>query len=285
MLKKLIFVLSLWFLCDWAYTEKIKPFVASEWPQLGGKASVKPKATNPQAKDTATVSVPEISKDSLVLGLDVSHYQGNLLVAMEKSKDSLHFVICKATEGMHIIDSRFKSNARLLQTKKVLHGAYHFYHFNRNPVKQARHFCKVITESQFLDDTQLPPVLDIEKSDISALQQSSLSQIQQNVLLFLNEVEKLTGRIPIIYTDRITGNCFLKNKAFAKYPLWIAAYTNKLTPQHIPKTWGAKWAIWQRSESYSFHDKKFDYDIFNGSHATLKRFIKNSIVADTTAAN
>jgi len=278
MLKKLIFVLSLWFLCDWAYTEKIKPFVASEF---GDKKTV-PVAPVPDKKtDSTSKKIPKIPKDSLVFGLDISHYQGSLLVEMEKRKDSLHFVICKATEGMTLIDSKFHSNAKLLQKKNVLHGAYHFYHFNRNPVKQAQHFCKTIMANHFLDSTQLPPVLDIEKVDVSSLHGSSLAQIQQNILLFLQEVKTITGRTPIIYTDRMIGNRFLNNKAFAAYPLWIAAYTEQLTTQHIPKTWGDSWIMWQRSESYSFHDKKFDYDIFNGNHAMLKEFIQKSIVNDT----
>jgi lysozyme len=270
MLKNLALVLALWFLIDWAYHIKIKPFVISEFMQ-SKSASQAPKGT---FKDLASKVK---YKDSVAFGLDISHYQGDLIEGLDKHKDSLYFVICKATEGTSVIDSKFTSNWAILKDKKVLRGAYHFYHCNLDPKQQAQFFAKTIMENDSTSVGQLPPVLDIENSSMDR-NCGDLKTVQQNVLIFLQEVQKITGRIPMIYTNKSTGNKYLNNKEFASYPLWVAAYEEELAPSSIPTAWNNRWTIWQRSDSYSYEDAHFDFDVFNGNRLELRKFIQSTIV-------
>lgn len=132
-------------------------------------------------------------------------------------------------------------------------------------------------DNQFLNISHLPPVMDIENSSMDT-HCGDLKTAQNNILLFLKEVEKITGRIPMIYTNKSTGDKYLNTPDFAKYRLWIAAYTNDLTISDIPSAWDDKWMIWQRSDSYSYQETNFDYDVFNGSRLELRKFIRNTIV-------
>ncbi|MFT3795817.1 glycoside hydrolase family 25 protein [Flavobacterium sp.] len=298
MLKKIMLVLAFWFLADWAYHAKIKPFMASEFgigtsATSGASASGTPAnpSANATAKDSTATANKDLAnldskhKDSVVYGVDISHYQGNILNKVKNPKTLVKFVVCKATEGISIIDSRFKGNAQILKQKQVVRGAYHFYHCELDPLAQAQHFSQVILAEQFLDNNQLPPVLDIENGSMDDCSASDLATVQKNILIFLSAVQKMTGRTPMIYADRSTGNKYLNSPAFAVYPLWIAAYVEKLTPHNIPNAWDQKWMMWQRSESYSFEGEHFDCDVFNGSHSELEVFIQSTIIKDSTAAH
>ncbi|CAM3839553.1 MULTISPECIES: glycoside hydrolase family 25 protein [Flavobacterium] len=276
MLKNLTLALALWFLIDWAYTEKIKPFLISEITPTAPSKS-KDSTDTSKTKKIKKKDFRFILKDTVTYGLDISHYQGDLINALNKKEDSLYFVICKATEGISFIDPNFVSNWTILKDKKVVRGAYHFYHCDLDPKQQAQHFASVIMDNHFLDVGQLPPVLDIENSGMDG-NCGDLETAQKNVLTFLEEVKRLTERIPMIYTNKSTGNKYLNNKEFTAYPLWVAAYTTELTPSSIPTAWNNEWTIWQQSESYSFQDANFDFDIFNGNRLELRKFIRSTIV-------
>ncbi|VXB08979.1 conserved hypothetical protein [Flavobacterium sp. 9AF] len=279
MLKNLVLVLALWFLIEWVYVEKIKPFLKTE---LATETPLPPAKDKPIEENT-TIAKPIslvknlLTKDSVTYGLDISHYQGDLISALNKRKDSLYFVICKATEGISYIDPTYQNNCTILKEKHVVRGAYHFYLCEYDPIAQAQHFSKVITDNQFLNIGHLPPVMDIENSSMDS-NCGDLETAQKNILLFLEEVEKLTGRIPMIYTNKSTGNKYLNTSNFSKYHLWIAAYTNDLTENNIPSIWEENWTFWQRSDSYSYQETNFDFDVFNGNRLELRKFIRNTIV-------
>ncbi|WP_445455553.1 glycoside hydrolase family 25 protein [Flavobacterium sp. HNIBRBA15423] len=291
MLKNLVLALALWFLVEWAYTEKIKPFLKSELnTEIPTKNTTKKNCNNAVDNSLSKDSLGKQSKslvknlllkDSVTYGLDISHYQGDLITTLNKRKDSLYFVICKATEGTTYIDPTYQSNCTILKEKKVVRGAYHFYLCEFDPIDQAQHFSKIIMENNFLNISHLPPVMDIENSSMDT-NCGDLKTAQNNILLFLKEVEKITGRIPMIYTNKSTGDKYLNTPDFAKYHLWIAAYTKDLTANNIPSAWDNKWMIWQRSDSYSFQDTNFDFDIFNGNRLELRKFIRNTIVKNKT---
>lgn len=272
MLKNITLALAIWFLVDWAYNEKIKPFLKTEL----NTAIAEPSKDSLNNKPLSLVK-NLLSKDSVTYGLDISHYQGDLITALNKKKDSLYFVICKATEGTSYIDPTYEANCNILKEKHVVRGAYHFYLCEYDPIAQAQHFAKVVMDNQFLNSGHLPPVMDIENSSMDT-NCGDLKTAQNNILLFLKEVEKITGRIPMIYTNKSTGDKYLNTSDFAKYPLWIAAYTKDLTTSNIPSAWDNKWMIWQRSDSYSYQETNFDYDIFNGNRLELRKFIRSTIV-------
>ena len=135
-------------------------------------------------------------------------------------------------------------------------------------VTPARHFLSAVDS---FSRTDFPPIVDFEETSIDKT--CSVAQIESNLLKFLQEIERQTGRTPIIYTDNNIGGRYLNNAAFQKYPLFIADYSNARTPR-LPGTWKNQgWALWQKSESYVVHSTTDDFDIFNGSIDELRRFI------------
>ncbi|MGH3658900.1 MAG: glycoside hydrolase family 25 protein, partial [Micromonosporaceae bacterium] len=64
---------------------------------------------------------------------------------------------------------------------------------------------------------------------------------------WLDTVEDLTGRTPIIYTGPSFWNDHVGSNAFGRYPLWIAHYTTKPSPI-IPVGWTA-YTFWQYTSS------------------------------------
>ena len=208
------------------------------------------------------------NKTNFVYGIDISKYQGGEINFMNKKTDSLHFVICKATEGITYTDPDFIHNWSMISEKKFIRGAYHFYRCNDDPIAQAQNYLRVIAD---LQKTDFPPIIDFEEGGIDKSQ--SVEQIQATLLIFINEIEKELKRKPIIYTDVNTGNKYLNKPTFSNYPLWIANYNNKKQPV-LPTTWkNSKWVIWQKSASYKIGSTTNDFDIFNGSLHDLQKFI------------
>src|SRR5688572_591209 len=117
---------------------------------------------NSVEENKTTVNDSVVTKSdpgSLIYGLDISNYQGDEIDFLNKKKDSLFFVICKATEGLTVTDSTFDRNWKAIQGKGFIKGAYHFYHCTDDPVRQAEYFSSVIGP---LSKDDFPPVIDFE---------------------------------------------------------------------------------------------------------------------------
>jgi lysozyme len=206
-----------------------------------------------------------------VYGIDISHHQNNEIDSIIKSTDSLSFVICKATEGVTYTDPKFLKNWKTIKDHNFLRGAYHFYRCEDDPLAQATFFIKTISD---IKSTDIPPIIDFEEGGID--QSQAVEKIQLALRIFLNEIEKQLKCKPIIYTDLNTGNKYLNKSYFSDYPLWIANYNEKGSPD-LPDTWKNKgWVIWQKSSSYKLNSLRNDFDVFNGNLSEFKEFIKNS---------
>lgn len=191
-------------------------------------------------------------------GIDISHYQGNLIDELT-AKDSVTFVICKATQGTGYVDPDFRTNWNTIREKGYIRGAYHFYVCADDPLKQAAHFAQQIED---ISATDIAPVLDIEQGSMTT--SVSAEQMQNDILTFLAEVQRLTKRAPVLYTDYSFGQQYLKKADFAKYELWLADYTKAAQPL-IPDVWKAKGCkIWQKSQSYAVDTKVSDLDEYKG---------------------
>lgn len=148
-------------------------------------------------------------------GIDVSHYQGNInWNKVIKGDSSISFVYCKATEGLELIDRRWKQNREALKQLKVPHGAYHFFRPKLSAKEQANHFLNNYQSIQ----SDLPPVLDAETIEVSN------TQLIIAMKIWLEIVEKKTGKRPLIYTSYHMYSTFLK-EAFKDYKFWVANYT------------------------------------------------------------
>jgi len=200
-------------------------------------------------------------------GIDISHWNGHVLTDLSK-KDSLTFVICKATQGIDFVNTDYKTNRSFIKESGWIGGAYHFYDFGQDPVRQADHFIAVVGE---LGQKSMSPILDIEQASLPKDQSISVARLHVDLLIFLDALEAHYGRTPIVYTDLNFANVYLANPLFARYPLWLAEYSKSVEPQ-VPKTWvGKGYLIWQKTDHYSIDSHWTDFDVFTGIKEHLYR--------------
>lgn len=180
----------------------------------------------------------------MVPGIDVSHWQGEIDWSGVKSS-GVRFAFIKATEFPDkrtklYVDVRLYENVKGASENGIHWGAYHFFRTHIDAVIQAQAF--VETVGKF---TSLPPVLDLEAAG------SKGEKLIYKVRQFLDEVQRLSGRAPIIYTSPgfWRGYMMLDNRTqldWARpYPLWLAHYTSLWPSPLYP--W-AHWDFWQYTD-------------------------------------
>jgi lysozyme len=162
-------------------------------------------------------SVPEGFE---AIGIDVSHHQGTIeweKLMIENGYDSLiHFVYCKATEGITHFDTKWNYNRQKLNELGIPNGAYHFFSVKEDPIEQARHFMRVWKKR----DIDLPPVLDVETEP------ENEKKFLENIQKWLTFVEDSSGFRPVIYTSLHFYETKFNN-TFPNYKFWIAAYSKR----------------------------------------------------------
>ncbi|CAN5894141.1 hypothetical protein BH11BAC4_BH11BAC4_19400 [soil metagenome] len=201
-------------------------------------------------------------------GIDLSKYHGNLSDYLTRHKDSLSFVITRASYGIST-DVDFSSTLKTAKKLGLIVGAYHVYYSDGHPLEQASHFLDVTST---WEKTNLPLIADIEIGGID--RSKDIVTIQNNMLLFLEQIKQRTGRAPIIYTNKNIGDRYLSDQRFASFPLWIACYITKPVPE-IPIAWKESgWTFWQKNFSFIVSSPTDTYDIFNGDISQLKEWIR-----------
>ncbi|MEA2601683.1 MAG: lysozyme [Acidobacteriota bacterium] len=191
-------------------------------------------------------------------GIDVSHDQGTVDWPAVVQAGYV-FTFIKATDGETYVDPDFEQNWTGAEAAGLLRGAYHFFRAEDSPQAQVDLFWKTVG-----DTGELPLVVDVEETmGVSA------ATLISNLTQFLEELQKASGRIPMIYTDPGFWNG-LKATTFGSYPLWVAEYG--VAQPTLPAGW-TSWAFWQHSESGSVPGIQgaVDLDIFSGSLAALQQ--------------
>jgi lysozyme len=194
---------------------------------------------------------------SMTEGVDVSHY--NHLIDFDYLKSRNYgFVILKATEGIDYVDAKFARRWRTLKNLNMIRGAYHFFHPSKDPFAQAKLFCETVGPLDSLDFL----ALDWETTDgIPRYQDVS------NGLFFLQQLEVLSNKIPIIYTTPYFGDALILPQNFNKYPLWVAHYG--VSRPMIPGPW-VKFDFWQYSQTGHIPSMSpVDLNVFNGDYNAL----------------
>ncbi|HTN36381.1 MAG TPA: GH25 family lysozyme [Arachidicoccus sp.] len=184
-----------------------------------------------------------------IWGLDISHHQGD--IDWDKLADTKpHFFYFKATEGSTHSDANYSQNRKAAGKMGVPSGAYHFFSYTSPGIRQALHFI----ETAKLKKGDLPPVLDIEW----IRPMPSVGNIIREVTTFLSTVEKRTGVRPIIYTDCMLYNQYLKKGLKKEYQRWIASYNSAPECECI---------FWQKTNNYKIDGVRsgVDYNLFMGT--------------------
>jgi lysozyme len=201
-------------------------------------------------------------------GIDVSFYQGTIDWATV-ANNNISFAILKATEGLDIVDPNFATNWAASRAVGMTRSAYHFFRAARDAKAQAEFFLKTVGK---LEDFDLPLVLDLERVD----------GIDRNVALdkaqiWLDIVEKATGRKPIVYTYPVFWEEQLADtNRFVNYPLWIAHY--QTFKPWVPGKW-KNWTFHQYSETGQVKGiaGAVDLNQFAGTLDDLQKLLKGKI--------
>ena len=209
-----------------------------------------------------------------VPGIDVSYWNAGIDWPKVRATGQ-RYIFAKATEGDSYADPTFDDNWRGARTAGLLRGAYHFFHCNVDPKKQANKFMDYVKSMN--DNGELPPVLDLETND-----GQTKEKIIPRVKTWLDLVEAAFNRKPIIYSRAIFLQDFLSEvgggpPSWAKdYPLWLAQYPNVYvegSQPTLPRGWFS-WTFWQYSQTGRVNgvNAKVDLDVFNGSLEELYKF-------------
>jgi lysozyme len=198
----------------------------------------------------------------VILGIDVSHYQGDVDWT-EVKQAGIVFAFAKATEGSVILDTHFDANYAGMKSAQILRGTYHFFRPSVDAQAQAAVFLRRVPQ---LADGDLSPALDVEVSDGMTPQAITIG-----IKVWLETVKAKLGRVPIIYTGASSWNVEVNSTAFGNYPLWISHYTSNPAP-NMP-TGFASYVFWQHSDSGVIPGVTghVDLDRFNGSLDDLNK--------------
>lgn len=177
------------------------------------------------------------AKSLPVHGIDVSRYQAEIDWKDVKEAGT-RFVFIKATEGGDYVDPNFRRNWEGARRAGIPRGAYHFVYWCRPAHEQAVWFRQHIPA----DADALPPVLDVEWNGHSRTcpRKVPVADAREKIQLMLTELEQLTGKKPIIYTD-ITFHQEVLEGQFNDYPYWIRSTAAKPEERYNDR----RWAFWQ----------------------------------------
>ena len=172
-----------------------------------------------------------------IQGIDVSKWQGDIDWNRVR-KSGIAFAYIKATEGGDHVDSKFFQNWHGAKKAGIPRGAYHFVFWCRSAEDQAEWFKKTVPR----DPEALPPVLDLEWNHQSQRCPKGVppEQALEMAKYLLTEMERHTGKRPIIYTDIPFHDQVLKNELH-DYPFWIRSVAAE---PHM-RYGNRRWTLWQ----------------------------------------
>ncbi|MEU9337576.1 lysozyme [Streptomyces sp. NPDC048290] len=207
-------------------------------------------------------------------GHDVSSYQKDVDWRSARAKGA-RFVYVKATESVSYRNPYFGRQYDGARGAGLVRGAYHFALPDRSSgAAQARYFVRNGGDWR-ADGWTLPPALDLEGDPYGAKRRCygmSAARMTGWIWAFSDEVRRLTGRRPVIYTTARWWNaCTKRSTAFADdHPLWVARYGARSAGE-LPAGW-ARWTFWQ----YADHGKlPGDQNLFDGPEDGLRGFARD----------
>jgi lysozyme len=226
-----------------------------------------------------------------VVGIDLSKYQlidGSPPGAFgwqSAYEAGARFVIIRATRTN--LDGSVYKDIRLddyVQSRRFvqLAGFYAYVRLNYDPLKQAEAFLSAIQNY-----SSARAVIDLEGERPGGL---SPSQAASRLQIWLDRVEAVTNRTPMIYTRQSWFDFYIApSTAWQRYPLWLARYPgidSNYQPllqgpyadgRFKPRDW-PNWTFWQYTDSgpgflFGAESREIDLNYFNGTPQELADFI------------
>ena len=205
--------------------------------------------------------------DYAVHGTDTSRWQPEIHWGKVQNA-GISFAFIKATEGGDVLDKSFRENFAKAKAAGVPRGAYHFYYFCTAPEVQAKWYLRHIPK----DAGAMPPVLDAEWNHVSKTcpGKPSPAKVRKDLSVWLNIVEKATGKRPIIYT---TPDFYDDNDMgrFEAHDFWLrstAAHPSERYPHE-------RWTFWQYTGTGKIPgiEGRADINVFRGSEADWRNWL------------
>jgi GH25 family lysozyme M1 (1,4-beta-N-acetylmuramidase) len=195
----------------------------------------------------------------MIYGIDVSHHNGDVDWSAVASSN-IKFSFLKSSEGINYIDPSFQKNLSGALGQGLVTGAYHFFHPNIDPARQASHFL-----STFDNKLEILTALDLEWTGTPNEWDGIINEdICERVRDFLNYVKTYTGRFPIIYFSPSFFSQYLSSLYTGDLKTWVAKYGD--TPP-------SNYDIWQYSEKgviIGIDGNGVDLDRFEGTFEDLQ---------------
>ena len=177
------------------------------------------------------------SSNVIYKGIDVSEWQGN--IDFRKVKEAgIEVVYIRAGQGFSYEDAKFERNYEEAKKNGLKIGVYHYVTARsvEEAKLQAQFFVSLVSKKQI--DCKLA-------MDFETFGNLSKTQINRIALEYIKEVEKLSKKEVVVYSNTYTAtNIF--DKKVAEYPLWVAQY-GVSSPQDNGN-WG-NWVGYQYSSS------------------------------------
>lgn len=195
-----------------------------------------------------------------VTGIDISKHNGPIEFKLIKEQ-KIDFVYMKATEGGDYVDSSFDGNFKKAIKNKLHVGAYHFFRFNVSGKTQAANLYGAIKGKELV----LPPAIDVE--DWGNPGKYDKKEVILELHSFVDEIEKLTNRHVIIYTNENGFRKYIKGNFDNR--LWICSFNSE------PKV-NSRWVFWQHSHKGKIEgaNSRFDLNTFNGSRSEWIKYLQ-----------
>lgn len=185
---------------------------------------------------------------------------------MGEIKFPITFCFMKSTQGVKIFSNYYAQDSRNARKKGIKVGAYHFM----SPMAgkpQADWFLKKTT----ILKEDLPPVLDVELTASQIKKMGGTEALFREMQAWLTEVEKATGKQPILYVSQRFIEEYLRfaPEKLLSYSVWIARYG-----EYRPYV---RLLFWQLSPFGRVDGINgcVDIDIFNGSKEQFEQYVRS----------
>ncbi|MFV2062172.1 MAG: GH25 family lysozyme, partial [Chloroflexota bacterium] len=225
----------------------------------GADADITPDAT------TAPGASEKARKSKFILGIDVSHHNGD--IDFDKVREAGNrFVFIKATQDTEFVDPRFLTNMERARAAGLAAGGYHFFDYTLDGKAQADHFIDRLELGEAINDA-LPPVVDVECW--APIGSSTQVVAEARLRDFVARVYERTGRLPLLYTSvfmwkQVMGNA----EGFERLPMWAACWGCAAPPSLAPG-WD-EWMFWQTGVNRVPGVGRLDGNYFSGSMKDLR---------------
>ena len=214
-----------------------------------------------------------------VIGCDISRWQDNNSTARKVDFAQMRsagaaFVVCKASQS-NWRDEDFLDYWQAAKAAGMIRGAYHFLMWSMAGATQAQYYWSVLQN----DPGELPPIVDFETNPGVITPDSAVTVLRD----FLSEIERLSGRVPMIYTSKGFWKPIWNSTGynFARHPLWVAHYTTSTTPL-IPAAW-TTYAIHQYTSSgdgRAYGVESLEIDLNRTTDTTLSALARLPVVTE-----